>query len=69
VYNRTGNAYDDGFLTDPALGVLQAENLGETYVELYEVLNLSNRKHWLNDHGFDLFGIPREINFGVTVSF
>ena len=69
VYNRTGNAFDDGFLTDPELSGKIVENLGESYVDLYEAVNLANRTHWVNDHGFDLFGTPREINFGITASF
>ena len=69
VYNRTGNAYDDGFLTDPELSGKIVENLGQSYVDLYEAVNLANRTHWVNDHNFDLFGTPREINIGITASF
>lgn len=69
VYNRTGNAFDDGFLTDPELSGKIVENLGESYVDLYEAVNLANRRHWIWDSGFDLFGTPREINLGITVSF
>jgi hypothetical protein len=69
VYNRTGNAYDDGFLTDPELSAKIVENLGDSYVDMYEAVNLANRTHWIVDHGFDLFGTPREINFGITASF
>jgi hypothetical protein len=69
VYNRTGNAYDDGFLIDPELSAKIIENLGQSYVDLYEVVNLANRTHWINDHGFDLFGTPREISIGISASF
>jgi hypothetical protein len=69
VYNRTGNAYDDGFLTDPELSAQIVENLGDTYAELYQAVNLDNRAHYMFDYGFDLFGAPREIRFGVTASF
>jgi len=69
AYNRTGNAYDDGFLTNPDLSEKIVSNLGDSYVDLYEVMNLGNRQHWINDHGFDLFGVPREINIGITASF
>ncbi len=69
VYNRTGNAFDDGFLTDPELSGKIVENLGQSYVDLYTAANLVNRKHWVEDYGFDLFGVPREINFGITASF
>ena len=69
VYNRTGDAYDDGFLSDPALSSLIIEGRGPEYVEMYRKINLANRNHWLNDHGFDMFGIPREIKIGTQVSF
>ena len=69
VYNRTGDAYDDGFLSDPALSSLIIEGRGPEYVEMYQKINLANRNHWLNDHGFDLFGVPREIKMGMQVSF
>jgi hypothetical protein len=69
VYNRTGDAYDDGFLSDPDLSSLIIQSRGPEYVEMYEKINLSNRNHWLNDHGFDLFGIPQEIKTGIQVSF
>jgi len=69
VYNRTGNAYDDGFLTDPELSQKIVENNDDSYVDLYKAVNIANRTHWINDQGFDLFGTPREINFGITVSF
>ena len=69
VYNRTGNAYNDGFLNDPQLGMALTNSLGESYVELYEIMNLGNRQHWINDEGFDLFGTPREFNIGISASF
>lgn len=69
VYNRTGDAYDDGFLDDPALSSLIIEGRGPEYVEMYRKINLANRNHWLYDHGFDLFGVPREIKTGIQVSF
>ena len=69
VYNRTGDAYDDGFLSDPDLSSLIIQSRGPEYVEMYEKINLGNRNHWLNDHGFDLFGVPREIKTGIQVSF
>ena len=69
VYNRTGDAYDDGFLNDPDLSSLIIEGRGPEYVEMYREINLANRNHWLNDHSFDLFGIPREFKTGIQVSF
>jgi hypothetical protein len=69
VYNRTGNAYDDGFLTDPELSAPIVEAQGETYQQLYEVVNLANRQHYIVDYGFDLLGVPRQVLVGLTASF
>ena len=69
VYNSTGNAFDDGFLTNPDLSQKVVEGLGQDYVDLYEAINLENRQHWVLDQLTDLFGPPREINVGVKVDF
>ncbi|MFC1550108.1 carboxypeptidase regulatory-like domain-containing protein [Candidatus Neomarinimicrobiota bacterium] len=69
VYNRTGNAYDDGFLTNPELSGPIVENQGENYTQLYEVVNLVNRQHYIVDYGFDTFGMPRTVSVGLTASF
>ena len=69
VYSRSGNAYDDGFLTDPALSSQLVAANGATYVELYENVNLANRQHYTADFGQDLFGTPTTVKMGVSVSF
>jgi len=69
VYSRSGNAYDDGFLTDPALSSQLVAANGATYVELYENVNLANRQHYTADYGQDLFGTPTTVKMGVSVSF
>lgn len=67
VYNRSGDAYDDGFFSDPALSDLIVAGQGPSFVELYQAVNLGNRQHWITDQGFDLFDVPRQIKFGVSV--
>jgi len=67
VYSRTGNAYDDGFLTDPGLSAEILAAQGETYRQLYEQVNLANGQHFQNDFGRDLFGAPRTIRFGLSL--
>lgn len=69
VYNRTGNAYDDGFLSSPELSNTIVEGQGAVYEELYQAVNLDNRQHWIADHGFDIFGVPRQIKAGIQVNF
>ena len=69
VYNRTGDAYNDGFLTDPELSQVIVENQGPVYVDMYRQINLGHRQHWVNDQLFDLFGTPRQVKFGIGVKF
>ena len=69
VYSRSGNAYDDGFLTDPALSSEIVAAQGDLYVDLYENVNLANRQHYMTDFLQDLFGTPRVVRFGASVNF
>lgn len=73
VYQRTGNAFDDGFLSNPDLSGDIVASLGDPYVYLYDIVNLQNRQHWwaLNRGGFneDIFGTPRQIRFGLSLEY
>jgi len=77
VYVRSGSAEDDGFLTNPILSRNIVESFGPTYVEMYRAINLQNRQHyWRNQlngtnafEGGDIYGPPRQIRFGINVSY
>ena len=69
VYSRSGNAYDDGFLTDPKLSTEIVAANGQTYVDLYRNINLENRQHYINDFGRDVFATPQIIRMGASVNF
>ena len=77
VYSRSGNAEDDGFLSNPALSGNIVAGLGPRYVELYQAVNLANRQHyWQNQlnttnpfEGGDLFSHPRQVIFGINVTY
>ena len=69
VYSRSGNAYDDGFLTDPALSSEIVAGNGQTYVDLYRNVNLENRQHYMRDFGQDVFAAPQVVKMGVAVNF
>ncbi len=71
VYYRTGNAYDDGFLTNPDLSGTFINQFGERYIELYRAINLENRQHQWRFNGIlqDLFGPPRQLRAGVKIEF
>ena len=69
VYSRSGNAYDDGFLTDPALSTEIVAANGQDYVDLYRNVNLENRQHLLRDFGLDVFAAPQIVKMGLSVNF
>ena len=69
VYTRSGNAYNDGFLTDPALSSEIVAAQGDLYVDLYENVNLANRQHYTTDLSQDLFSTPRTYKFGASINF
>ncbi len=69
VYERSGNAYDDGFLSNPELSSEIVAAQGEQYVELYQAINLENRQHIITDLLYDVFDTPRLIRVGVSANF
>ena len=77
VYDRTGNAFDDGFLSNPTLSAGAIAEAGDTYIDLYNAINIANRQHfWITqgngtsvDQADDLFGEPRQIRVGARVEF
>lgn len=67
VYRRTGNAFDDGFLSNPDLSSNIVSSLGAGYTELYRNANLVNGRHYVNTTGNNLYGTPRQIRFGMRL--
>lgn len=67
VYLATGNAFEDGFLIDPANESVIEFNGGSRYVDLYRLINIGNRRHHMLTNGEDLFGSPRQIRFGIRI--
>ncbi len=69
VYQKTGNAYDDGFLGSPdAEKILSSQRFTQRFADLYKAINLGNRQHAFSTYGYDLFGSPRQIRVGVKVN-
>lgn len=66
VYLVTGNAFEDGFLTDPDHQPI-IDFWGPRYVDLYRAINLEDRRHHMVLSGLDLFDSPRQIRFGLRV--
>lgn len=71
VYNATGNAEDDGFffnINEPTRnGYLEAH--GEDWVNQYQAINIVNGQSYWDQLGLQLYGNPRQIFFGVKLSY
>ena len=70
VYDKTGNAYDDGFLsTTDAQTLIANQRYTERFADLYRSLNLENRQAAFNVYGFDIYSVPRQLIAGVLINF
>ena len=82
VFQFSGSAYDDGYASDPArIGPVagQIENTartqyaisgaGETYRQMYQAINLDNGGSYFDVVGQELFGVPRQIFFGIKLAY
>lgn len=71
VFESTGKATDDGFLSNPdnLEAALEDPKLGQNYVDLYRALNLENGSAYLSQLGRELFGTPRQIMIGVKLAY
>ncbi|GAB4369118.1 MAG: hypothetical protein Kow0042_10660 [Calditrichia bacterium] len=68
VYERTGNAYDDGFLSDPVYSETTINTYGgQDYIEMYRRINLENGQAYWDIVGRQLWGHPRQIFFGIKL--
>ena len=70
VYEMTGSATDDGFLSNRARSqaVIDA-NGGQRYIEMYRAINLENGQAYWSSLGRQLFSRPRQIFFGIKFSY
>ena len=70
VYQKTGNAYDDGFLNSTAgQQIISGSRYTQRFADLYQALNLTNREAAMSVYGYDLFSAPRQLRLGVLVNF
>ncbi len=70
VYEMTGSAEDDGFLTDPERsGKTISAYGGQNYIDMYRAINLKNGQAYWNSIGRQLYGTPRQIHFGIKFMF
>ncbi|MEA1987392.1 MAG: TonB-dependent receptor [Candidatus Marinimicrobia bacterium] len=70
VYQMTGSATDDGYVgnTD-AYKANASANGGEEYTDMYEAINIVNGQAYWSELGKQLYSDPRQIFFGVKISF
>ena len=61
VYNRTGSASTDGYLTNPDLaGYKQTQKYGPDFARVYNAVNI--------DYS-GLYGTPRQIRLGIRLEY
>lgn len=70
VFNSTGSAEDDGFINNRAISQPFIDgNGGEDYVNLYKAVNIDNGQAYWDQLGLQLYGQPRQIFFGIKLSY
>jgi CarboxypepD_reg-like domain/TonB-dependent Receptor Plug Domain len=70
VYQKTGNAYSDGFLnTTDGQQIIAGERYTQRFADLYQALNYDNREAAITTYGYDLFGSPRQLRVGVSINY
>lgn len=71
VYQLTGNAYDDGFISNPELSgaFVNAPTRGQTYKDMYNAINIKNGQSYWDSLGLQLWQNPRQIFFGIKLTY
>jgi hypothetical protein len=70
VYDKTGNAFDDGFLnSEEGQNIIAGSRYTERFADLYRAINYGNRQAAFNVYGYDLFGAPRQLRVGVLINY
>ncbi|MCB0276252.1 MAG: TonB-dependent receptor [Calditrichaeota bacterium] len=70
VYQATGSATDDGFINDRTRSETTiSANGGQQYIDLYNALNTVNGQSYWDNLGLQLYGHPRQIFFGLKLSY
>ncbi len=70
VYQKTGNAYNDGFLQSASgQKIISGSRYTERFADLYRALNYTNREAAFSVYGYDLFSAPRTLRVGVRINY
>ncbi|MGD9486459.1 MAG: TonB-dependent receptor [Calditrichaceae bacterium] len=68
VYEGTGSAEDDGFISNPARSSAFVNTYGgQDYINMYRAINLDNGQAYWDNIGRQLYANPRQILFGVRL--
>lgn len=70
VYQETGSDTDDGYITNPDRYLPNANQYGgDEYVELYRAINIVNAESYLSQLNLEMWGSPRQIIFGIKLTY
>ncbi len=70
VYELTGQAADDGFISDPEkYGPYYNAYGGQQYLNMYKAINIANGQAYWDILGKQLYSHPRQILVGVQISY
>ena len=67
VYQATGSATDDGFISDEYKSSSVVSYYGQQYVDFYRKINLENGQAYWDLAGKQLYDHPRQILFGMRI--
>jgi hypothetical protein len=68
VYEKTGNPDNDGFNTN-SIRKIYIQTFGKEYEDLNKAINFENGQAYWDVLGKQLYGHPRQILFGIEISF
>jgi hypothetical protein len=69
VYQNTGSAVDDGYISDPARYQSNVDAYGAQYLDLYRAVNTTNGASYLSQVGQELYNQPRQIFIGLKLTY
>jgi len=71
VYQLTGSADDDGFISNPELSssFVNSPLRGADYVKLYNAINIKNGQSYWDSLNKQLWDHPRQIFFGIQLNY
>ncbi len=69
VYQNTGSAVDDGYISDPSRYGTNVSAYGPEYLDLYRALNTINGASYLSQIGNELYNAPRQIFVGLKLTY